>query len=209
MAAAARVNNLSQNRDLTDVEVALVRHIGMDIANSLVDPWTRVAELTPEISELAVGPQVVHVVPPSEFVITAWYEVKVAEHTGSVSVCFPLTILEQVIPNLSGQTLFDTRARSGEGADQVIRQDQLHPVKILLRAMLGDTTIGASELAGIQEGDVLLLDTRVDDPLRLIVGNVERFAGYPGTRGKKLAVQVSGLIDDDGFPVPFQEDGPA
>ncbi len=75
--------------------------------------------------------------------------------------------------------------------------------------MLGNTTVGASELAGIQEGDVLPLDTRVDEPLRVIVGNVERFAGYPGTRGKKLAVQVFGLVDDDGFVLPFREDGSA
>lgn len=63
-------NVRSQNRDLTDIEIALIRHIGMDIARSLVEPWARVADLVPDVTELALGPQVMHVIPPSEFVIT-------------------------------------------------------------------------------------------------------------------------------------------
>src|SRR6185295_7065016 len=60
----------SMNRDLTDIEIALIRHIGMDIARSLIEPWMRVTELVPDVTELALGPQVLHVITPSEFVIT-------------------------------------------------------------------------------------------------------------------------------------------
>ncbi len=193
------------NRDLTDIEVALIRHIGMDIARSLIEPWMRVVELTPDVSELALGPQIMHVIPPSEFVITAWYEVRFADQTGGISLCFPLTILEQILPKLTGQSIFDNRPSRAGREDAKVHDTQLMPVSVLLRTMLGDARVDASDLAQLSPGDVIVLDHAVADPLRVMVGNCERFAGFPGTRGRKMALQVSGLVDDDGWVKTFEE----
>jgi flagellar motor switch protein FliM len=51
---------------------------------------------------------------------------------------------------------------------------------------------------------VIVLDSLAAEPLRVLVGNCERFAGFPGTKGRKLALQVSGLVDDDGWVKPFE-----
>ncbi len=193
------------NRDLTDIEIALIRHIGMDIARSLVEPWMRVVELTPDVSELALGPQVMHAIPPSEFVITAWYEVRFADQTGGISLCFPLTILEQILPKLTGQSLFDNRPSRALREEAKVRDEQLLPVNVLVRTMLGDARVDASDLAVLEPGDVIVLDHLVADPLRVLVGNCERFAGFPGTKGKKMALQVSGLVDDDGWVKTFED----
>lgn len=193
------------NRDLTDIEVALIRHIGMDIARSLVEPWLRVVELTPDVSELALGPQVMHAIPPSEFVITAWYEVRFADQTGGISLCFPLTILEQILPKLTGQSLFENRPGRGGQENAKVKDEQLMPASVLLRAMLGEARVDAAELASLVPGDVIVLDSLVEDPLRVMVGNCERYAGFPGTRGRKMALQVSGKVDDDGWVKSFEE----
>lgn len=193
------------NRDLTDIEVALIRHIGMDIARSLVEPWMRVVELTPDVSELALGPQVMHAIQPSEFVITAWYEVRFAEQTGGISLCFPLTILEQILPRLSGQSIFDNRPNRTLPADAKVHDEQLMPVSVQARAMLGSARVDATDLAALSAGDVIVLDSLAADPLRVLIGNCERFAGFPGTKGRKMALQVSGRVDDDGWVTSFGE----
>lgn len=195
----------SLERDLTDIEIALIRHIGMDIARSLIEPWGRITELMPDVTELAVGPQVMHVIPPSEFVITAWYEVRFAEQTGGISLCFPLTVLEQVLPKLTGQSLFEQRP-ARHLADQLrVRDEQLSPMEVCVRAVLGNARVQAVDLANLEPGDVIVLDQEVADPLRVLIGNCERFAGSPGTRGKRLALQISGIVDDDGWVKPFEE----
>ncbi len=199
-----QLDNSVVMRDLTDIELALVRHVGSDIANSLVEPWARVAELTPDVTEIAVGPQVVHVIPPSEFVISAWYEMRLGEQTGGISVCFPLGVLEQILPRLSGHSLIESRPRLNERPDFKVRAEQLAPAKVELRALLGTAEVSAVELGALSEGDVLILDTLVDDPMRLFVGNIERFAGSPGLKGKKLGLQLSGLINHDGVVTPFE-----
>jgi flagellar motor switch protein FliM len=201
-------NLRSLNRDLTDIEVALIRHIGMDIARSLVEPWQRVADLVPDVTELALGPQVMHVIPPSEFVITAWYEVRFADQTGGISLCFPLTVLEQILPKLTGQSLFDNRGGRAGNEDSQVKDEQLLPMFVPLRAILGSARVDALDLAQLAPGHVIVLDHEVAEPVRIKVGNCERFAGSPGTRGRRLALQLSGVVDDDGWVKPFEAGSP-
>jgi flagellar motor switch protein FliM len=193
------------DRDLTEIETALIRHVGSDIAKSLVDPWGRVTDLTPEVTELALGPQVLHAIPPTEFVITAWYEVRFAEQVGVVSLCFPLTVLEQILPKLTGQTLFEHRPLRELAEDVRVRHDHLMPMRVPVTVTLGEAMVAASDLAALEPGDVLVLDHKVVDPLRLSVGNCERFAGSPGIRGRRVALQISGQVDDDGWVTTFED----
>jgi flagellar motor switch protein FliM len=201
-----KLNTRNLNRDLTDIEIALIRHIGMDIARSLIEPWARVTELMPDVTELAVGPQVMHVIPPSEFVITAWYEIRFAEQTGGISLCFPLTVLEQILPKLTGQNLFEHRVSRHVLEAAGVKSEQLRPMMVPVRTMLGGARVDAVDLANLQPGDVIVLDQEAADPLRVMVGNCERFAGSPGTRGKRLALQISGIVDDDGWVRPFEDE---
>lgn len=195
----------SLSRDLTDIEIALIRHIGMDIARSLVEPWARVTELVPDVTELALGPQVMHVIPPSEFVITAWYEIRLADQTGGISLCFPLTVLEQILPKLNGQSLFENRPNRNTQDDARVKDEQLLPMTIPLRVLLGDARVDAADVAALQPGDVIVLEHEVEEPLQVLVGNCARFAGSPGTHGRKLALQLSGTVDDDGWVKPFED----
>ena len=195
----------SLTRDLTDIETALIRHVGMDIANSLVEPWGRVCELSPDVTELALGPQLMHAVAPSEFVITAWYEIRIGEQTGGISLCFPLTILEQILPRLAGTTLFDNRPGRAAPSTSKVQEQQLHPMRVPLRATLGTADIPVQDIANLQPGDVIVLDREAHEPLRVRVGNCEKFAAFPGTRGRKMALQISGIIDEDGWVQPFEE----
>jgi flagellar motor switch protein FliM len=77
---------------------------------------------------------------------------------------------------------------------------------IPLRALLGNARVDASDIANLQPGDVIVLEHEVEQPLRVMVGNCERFAASPGVRGRKLALQLEGLVDDDGWVRPFQEE---
>jgi len=197
-------NSAVFNRDLTDIELALIRHIGMDIASSLVEPWQRAVELNPDVTELAVGPQVMHAIPPAEFVITAWYEIRFGQQTGGISLCFPLAVLEQILPKLTGQSLFDNRPGRPIVEEGKVKSEQLLPMTIPVRAMLGSARIPAPDIANLRAGDVIVLTCQPEDPIRVMVGTNERFAASAGTRGRHMALQVNGIVDNDGWVVPFE-----
>lgn len=197
--------SVAKKRDLSDIEMSLIRnHIGSDIAGGLIEPWSRVVEIEPEVIEVGVGLEVLHAIPASEFVITSWYEVRFAEQVGSISLCIPLTILEQIMPGLSDHALIDTRKSISEDREQV-RRDQLLPMSVPIQAILGGARVGLADLINLAVDDVIVLDQLTADSLRMRVSGRDLFHGSPGTSGRKLAFQVEGVIDGDGWEATFDE----
>ena len=56
---------------------------------------------------------------------------------------------------------------------------------------LGEVTITINEFLTLGFGDVLRLNTKVDDDLLCLVGKRPKFYCRPGTAGKKMAVQIT------------------
>jgi flagellar motor switch protein FliM len=197
--------SVAKKRDLSDIEMSLIRnHIGSDIAGGLIEPWSRIVEIEPEVIEVGVGLEVLHAIPPNEFVITSWFEVRFSEQVGSISVCVPLTVLEQIMPGLSDHALIDARKISSDGADKV-RGDQLLPMNVPLQAILGGARVSMTDLMNLSVDDVIVLDQLTDRSLRARVAGRDLFHGTPGISGNKLAFQVDGVVDGDGWEAAFDE----
>jgi flagellar motor switch protein FliM len=103
-------------------------------------------------------------------------------------------VLEQILPKLTGQSLFDNRPNRQGHPTAKVSHEQLFPMVVPLRAVLGGARVEATDLAALEPGDVIVLDREAEDPLRVFVGNSERFAGFPGTRGRKLALQIRDMM---------------
>ena len=64
-----------------------------------------------------------------------------------------------------------------------------------LSLRLGGATIDLAEFLRLGEGDVLVLDRRVGEPLDVNVGTERRFIGQPGRSRGRLAVRIIGPCD--------------
>ena len=59
-----------------------------------------------------------------------------------------------------------------------------------LDAVLGGTSITVRDLAQLQVGDVVQLDTKYTEPVSVQVGHYSRFLAKRGRRGEQSAVQL-------------------
>lgn len=84
------------------------------------------------------------------------------------------------------------------GEDIDVRLDNLGDVPVPVRAYLGTTSMTVSELHGLEEEDVIVLDQRVADPLIVELGGGSRILATPGTSpdGQRKAVQIVRLGAD-------------
>lgn len=46
-------------------------------------------------------------------------------------------------------------------------------------------------------GDVIRLDTNVDDELDIYVGNIKKFTALPGSSGDKYAVRITSVVREE------------
>lgn len=63
--------------------------------------------------------------------------------------------------------------------------------------MLGRSTISVNDYINIQIGDIIKLDTKVNDELEVYVGNIKKFTALPGATSDSYAVRVTSVIREE------------
>ena len=61
---------------------------------------------------------------------------------------------------------------------------------IELSIVLGTADIRVADLVNVEAGDVIVLNTRIDDPLEARVNDKVKFRAYPGAMKGKLAAKL-------------------
>ena len=59
------------------------------------------------------------------------------------------------------------------------------------------TTISVNDFMNLQVGDIVRLDTKVDQELDVYVGNIRKFTALPGASGDDYAVRVMSVIREE------------
>ena len=183
-------------RQLTPIEVGVINRIVKRVIEDLeatLEPILRV-EITD--IELETNPEFMQITAASEIVILLAFEVNSANASGLVSLCYPFFTLESILPRLGQQSYVRTNRMNQE---ELLRQNNLRLQKtnVPIRAELARGMATFRSLQDLQVGDVLTMDTEIDEPTVLYVNDEPKFVGMPGRVGRKSAVQITEYIDSE------------
>ena len=187
----------NKNRDLTDIEQSVMEGIIVRILANMREAWTQVIDLRPRLGQIETNPQFAQIVPPSEMVVLVTLEMKVGEEEGMMNFCIPYLTIEPIISKLSSQFWFSSVRRSSTTQYLGTLKEKLSSVEMDVVAEVGSIDLPIREVLSLRVGDVVRLSNiRVGDPLTLSVGSKKKFYCQPGVVGKKMAVQVTGKLED-------------
>ena len=187
----------NKNRDLTDIEQSVMEGIIVRILANMREAWTQVIDLRPRLGQIETNPQFAQIVPPSEMVVLVTLEMKVGEEEGMMNFCIPYLTIEPIISKLSSQFWFSSVRRSSTTQYLGTLKEKLSSVEMDVVAEVGSIDLPIREVLALRAGDVVRLSNiRVGDPLTLSVGSKKKFYCQPGVVGKKMAVQVTGKLED-------------
>lgn len=79
----------------------------------------------------------------------------------------------------------------------ILNKKTLEKIKINLLAVLGRTNLTMKELRNLQDGDIITLENKIEDPLELYLTKKIKYFVQPGISNNKLAVQLLYLKEDD------------
>jgi flagellar motor switch protein FliM len=130
----------------------------------------------------------------SEIVILLAFEVNSTNASGLVSLCYPFFTLESILPRLGQQSYVRTSRMNQE---EMLRQNNLRLQKthLPIRVELARGMTTFRTLQDLQIGDVLTLDTEINEPTIIYVNDEPKYIGRPGRMGRKNAVQITEYID--------------
>ena len=185
---------LSEPRELTEIENRIISRIVNMMLDSLKRAWEQLIEFDLSIVQQESDPLIVQIVSGSEMVILVGYEVHIGDTVGTMNFCIPLLVLNPILDQISQQDHF-SRRMSEEMAvfTRKAITNHLYNVKIPVDAILGEAQLLLADVARLQVGDVVQLDSTPYSPLNVRVGGLDRFLAKPGRRRESSAVQVTGF----------------
>lgn len=187
----------NKNRDLTDIEQSVMEGIIVRILANMREAWTQVIDLRPRLGQIETNPQFAQIVPPSEMVVLVTLETKVGDEEGMMNFCIPYLTIEPIISKLSSQFWFSSVRKNTTTQYLNTLKEKLSSVDMDVVAEIGSIDLPIRDVLGLRVGDIVRLsDNKVGDPLTLSVGNKKKFYCQPGVVGKKMAVQVTGKIEE-------------
>ncbi len=189
----------NKSRDLTDIESSVMEGIIVRILANMREAWTQVIDLRPRLGQIETNPQFAQIVPPTEMVVLVTLETKVGEEEGMINFCIPYLTIEPIISKLSSQFWFSSVRRSSTTQYLGTLKEKISTVDMDVVAEIGSINLPIRDVLGLRIGDVVKLsNTKVGDQLTLNIGDKKKYYCQPGVVGKKMAVQVTGKLADEG-----------
>ncbi|MEN2998229.1 MAG: flagellar motor switch protein FliM [Brevinematia bacterium] len=186
---------LKDNRELTDIEKSVMESVIVRILSNLRESWANVIDLRPRLGNIEVNPQFAQLVPPTDMVVLITFDVKIGEAEGMMNLCVPYVTIEPIMSKLSAQYWYSgiKKIMTKETLDLV--KDTLNKVELDISVIIGSTTLKFRDIRKLKPGDVIRLDQSMRDNMIMKVENKEKFYCRPGKVGKKVAVQITGIIE--------------
>ena len=184
-------NAFERVRGFTEIELSLLERIITQIINFFKDPWKNVIELRPRLKKIETNPQFAQILSPNETVALITLNTKIGNIEGMIHICIPHLVIEPVIPKLSTKFWFSGITKEITGSDLKIIEKKIQSTLLPIRVVLGDSEITVRDFLELGAGDVIQLNTSVNDDLKIYVGNLKKFSGKPGLKKNKVSVKIT------------------
>ncbi|MBM3279790.1 MAG: flagellar motor switch protein FliM [Candidatus Handelsmanbacteria bacterium] len=181
-----------EGRALTKIEVSIVDRLARRVVGNIEAAWKARAPI--EITDLVLetSPEFIQAAAPGEGVVVVAVEANANRTTGLVQLCYPLAVLEPLLPKRVSHLPAKTKQTEALRARQT---EALGKVRLPVVLQLARGTLTLSEVSRLRQGDVVKLDTRKNEPAVVFIGDRPKFLGRPGLRQRQRAVQIVEAID--------------
>lgn len=186
-----------ENRELTDIEMAVIEGIIVHVLGNLREAWSTVIDLRPRLGTIETNPQFAQIVPPNEMVMLITLETKIGESEGMMNLCIPYITIEPIIQKLSAQYWFSSIRRGESELNKAIIQGRLDQVQVQVTVEVGSVTLSFADILNLKMGNIIKLNnTTLRDDFTFKVEDRSKFKCRPGRVGSHLAVQIGESIND-------------
>lgn len=188
---------LEKTRDFSEIEITILEQIMVACMQLLKEPWKNVIDLSPFLERIETNPQFAQVIAPNEMVAIVVLNIKIGDVEGFMNICLPYITLEDIMDKINTKYWFSTMQEADGGDYQENIEAMIRRVDVPIRAVLGKSVVSVMDFANLQIGDIIRLDSKIDNEMDIYVGNIRKFTALPGTEKKKYAVRVATVVREE------------
>ena len=185
---------LEKNRDFTEIEMTIVEKMMVLFMQLMREPWKNVVDLDPLMERIETNSQFAQVIAPNDMIAIVTLNMKIGDVEGFMNVCLPFFTLESVMDKLNTKYWYATLQEHKEEDLEEHIEAMIRRVDVPIKAVLGSTRISVSDFVNLQVGDIIRLNSEIEQDLNIYVGNIKKFTALPGSSKDKYAVRVTSVI---------------
>lgn len=184
-------------REFTDIEMMMTKEMLKGMIDNFKTVWSDVIEIMPELEAVETNPMLQQTLPHNETVVLMTFKTQVIEENTFVNLCIPYRTIEKIADELHAKNydIMKTKNEKNEYKEDI--EDILNKAKVEMSVLLGKTQIKVNDFVDLDVGDIIELDTQLNQPMKLCVEDRQKFYVQPGLYNKKLSVQVVNDIGKD------------
>lgn len=183
--------------ELRDIENIVLRGLFSNILSIFKESWAGILDVKPNLEEVVLSPQYVQSALLGGVAILTVLEISIFNHSGTMTICIPHTVLEPIMSKLNTQTWLSGLQKKPTKSLTEVLADQLGNVTIPATVELGQATLAFGDLMNLQPSDIICLDSPIGQELKVIIGKDVKFSAVPGVVGNKTAVRVTRVWGDE------------
>lgn len=188
---------LDKPRDFSEIELSVLERIFTVFVDLLREPWKNVVEIHPRLERIETNCQFAQIISPSEMIAIVTINICIGNVEGLMNICLPFLTLEDIMDKLNTKYWFSTMKNKDEESYQEFIETAINKAQIPMKAVLGKSSVSVMDFINLQVGDIIKLDSHVNDELDVFVGNIVKFKALPGSGAENYAVKVTEIIREE------------
>jgi flagellar motor switch protein FliM len=187
-------------REFTEIEKALLeKHVLNQFLLAYQEAWKDIVPFSPVIEQIEFSPNYPVIFPYRENMVSARFVLRISGMTSLFHVCFPFRQMRETIPRNPEEMLTQTLVRKSQGMASNLSPvfgRKIESAFVPVVVELGQAEVFFQDLINLEEGDMLRLFTRREEPLKIKIAGKTKFLGKPGASENKLAVQITQAVQE-------------
>ncbi len=178
-------------REFSDIELNLFEMILRTVISTLKEAWKPLIDIFPIIE--SKESKVMQNIAENDIATIASMEITIKQSSGIINICYPLAVLEAILPKLASKNLNNNEINIKKNKNMKL-QTLLGEAKIEIEAIIGDVELTLKDVLELKSGDIIRLNNSADDIVTLCVDKKNRFRGKIGLKELKKSIQVTEVI---------------
>lgn len=187
-------------KDLTMIERGVVKRITNQLLKVLTTCFHNLDTFEITLDRMETNPQFIQQIAPAmEICVKVSLNVQIdhSKNNNIINIILPFLMLESLLPKLTSSSVWLSKVPHRTDKE-IIRskiEENLHQSSVDFKAEIGKTVLSLYDVEQLQEGDILVLDKRIDEDLSVFVENKRIGTASAGIYKGKAAVTINKILE--------------
>lgn len=188
--------NLKRKESFTDIELGVLEEVILGILKSFESAWSEIIDIKTDLDDVETNPQLVQTMSPNEPIVLISFIVELFNNKSFMNICIPYMSFENIIDKLSIKNWFDFEKGFDE-TDKDLLAERIKQSEVNVEVVLGKSVITVDDFLHLDYGDIIQLDMKISDPLKMYIEDKLHYLVRPGEIENRLGVEVLQYLEED------------